>query len=351
MEEAKTLKNVLLLILLFFCIHNLRGQANQKKNKINYGAMSQMHFSYAQSDSNITPYGFRLRRLDVKFWQNTTEKINWGLLLGFGDFRFQILELDINYKIKDFAQIRVGQFAPPAARSGAPVDNLFKVPTMTFIERAPISQQWSSKMNLHAYRTFGLQLHGKVINNKLYYAFMVGNPKGSSFFNASSKNTIHVNDENGISLWGRIEYEFMESFVAGAFYNTAQSNDGFIDIIRESMGTHVLLRKKNWTIMTEYISGRQHDTIETKFNGYFFDLAYRINKFEPAIRFDYFTPYKNKHDSYFVNTYTNYTIGINYYATNKIRLQLNYIFKTEQLEPQYDQINNNLAYLNFQFLL
>jgi hypothetical protein len=346
------LKSHFILIALFISISVL-PQDNLKKHKLNYGALAQFHFSYANSDSIENPYGFRIRRIDFKVWQTPTEKFDWSLLLGFGDFYFQILEVDVNFKLNNSLALRIGQFAPPAVRSAAPVDDLFKVPIMTFIERPPITLNWSSFSNLHAYRTLGIQLHGKVLKEKFYYAFMVGNPKGSNFFKASSKNVYHTNQKNGLSLWGRMEYEIGTNFVAGTFYNTGNSTSDTIRFKRNSYGTHILYRKNNISFMTEFIQGENYtDNLKTAYyRGYFIEGGYSIKSIEPAFRFDFYEPLINNYDDFFVRRYNNYTIGLNIFPAKKLKIQINYIFKTEVMKSDCNSIKNDLFYMNLQCLL
>jgi hypothetical protein len=96
---------------LLFCQEDISSQ-------VKYGALTQIHLSYAENDSSTNPNGFRLRPIDFKVWKPTDNKISWGLLLGFWDFKFQILEADVDFKIKEEFQIRVGYFFEAAYRFG-----------------------------------------------------------------------------------------------------------------------------------------------------------------------------------------------------------------------------------------
>lgn len=332
------------------------SQESESEPKIKYGILAQMHLSYAQNDSSENPYGFRLRRLDSKIWSSPTEYFEWSVILGFDNFFFRILEADVNFKLSDVIRLRIGQFAPPAVRSGAPVDNLFKVPIMTFIERPTTTLKWANNSALLAYRTFGAQVHGNFANNKMYYAFMVSNPIGSSYFYASSKNTVHVNAHNGLAYWGRLEYQVQENFVIGAFYGNGESKIDTINNIRSSYGAHILYRRNNVAFMSEIILGEYSydNTIAlttTNYNGGYIECGYRIKSLEPAFRIDYYTPNKKHPDFFNVKRYCNYTLGLNYHATTKIKIQANYIIKRENMKPGYNQISNDLFYINLQCLL
>lgn len=347
------MKSIVSFLAFSFILVYAEAQEVKEKPKINFGAMTQMHFSHTQTDSLENPFGFRIRRVDFRTWSAPTEKFNWSILIGFHDFKFQILEVDVNFKLNNYLDLRIGQFAPPAMRSGAPVDHLFKVPIMTFIERAPITLNWASHSALHAYRTFGVQLHGKLFNDKIYWAAMAGNPVGNNFFFASSKSTNHYNPENGVSLWSRLEYEISKDFVIGGFVNQSDTENDSSSIKRISYGGHILHRKNNLSFMAEFTQGENYiDDFKTRFyRGFFIDGGYRLKNIEPAFRFDIYEPFINSYDEYNVKQYLNYTLGLNYYFSKKIRVQLNYIFKTENMLNDLEQIKNDLFYINLQCLL
>jgi len=327
--------------------------AQEDNKKIHWGSMVQMHFSYAQSDSAISPYGFRLRRLDFRVWNQLTDFFDWSILVGFNYFKFQILEVDGNFTINEKVRFRVGQFAPPAMRSGAPVDHMFNVPNMTFIERAPITLYWSSRSGLYAYRTMGAQIHGEILDKKFYYAFMIGNPIGNNFFRASSIKTIQEHEFNGWSYWGRLEYKIKNNFVSGVFANTANYYQDSIMTDKYSYGAHVLFNGKRLNFMTEFVYGMVRTDYQqtVKYYGFFIEGAYRIGVWEPAFRFDLLNPNQNQFDAYQVNQYNNYTLGLNIYPHEKIKIQLNYIFKKENMSNHLDSYHNNLFYINFQYML
>lgn len=341
------------LIFFLFLTMETQSQEESEDRSLHYGALTQFHFSCAASDSGKTLYGFRVRRIDFRVWQAPTRLFDWSILLGFGDFRFQILEVDANFRLNDFLKLRIGHFAPPAVRSAAPVDDLFKVPIMTFIERPQITLQWKDHCHLHAYRTTGVQIHGKILKEKLYFAFMAGNADGGQFFNTSTKNLFQSNKENGLSLWGRLEYTLSENFVTGLFYNTCNSNTDSSNLERSSFGGHILLRKNKISFMTEFIQGIKHvDDLKTlDYRGWFIEGAYRFGLAEPALRFDCYQPAISSSDDQHVKNYLNYTIGLNIYPAERIKIQVNYIIKNENMEKDFDTLKNDLFYINLQCLL
>jgi hypothetical protein len=134
--------------------------------------------------------------------------------------------------------------------------NLYKVPTMTFIERPAITLHWKNNAALLAYRTTGVQVHGHLFDKKFYYAFILGNPAGADFFNASGKNPVNYNEINGFSYWSRLEHTIAEKFVTGVFYNLS-TNTKHINtngIMHSSWGGHILFKREKLNFMAEYIT-------------------------------------------------------------------------------------------------
>ena len=67
-------------------------------------------------------------------------------------------------------------------------------------------------------------------------------------------------------------------------------------------------------------------------------FGYTIDRFEPVVRYDNYTPLEGK------EKFTDYTAGINFYPSDNVKFQVNYIFREESISP----VANNIFYLNFQ---
>lgn len=351
MQKKRIVFSVVVMIILNLSGGGVALKAQTFDAKIKHAALAHMHFSAAQSDSSYTPYGFRLRRLDFRVWEPSEDGFEWSCLLGFSDFKFKILEADIGYSFSPAFKLRLGQFIPPGARSAISMDFRYSATSMPFIERSMVTLNWVGHSRLNAYRTFGFLLHGKVKDDRLYYAIMFSTPDGSHFFYPSNRNVLHENSLNGYGLWGRVEYDIQKDFNIGGFYNKRSINTGEEEAY--SYGAHMIYKKAGWKMMTEYISGSidQSFQMSQDYNGVFVDLSKRWKALEPALRYDYYRPYKGRQDALGFEAYHNYTLGLNYYLSDKVRFQCNYLTKLEQRGELGNFTDNNIFYINVQLFL
>lgn len=349
MKHQKPL--LLVILLLTTALLQATDESDRIGSDIHYAGLGHIHLSAVQSDSAYTPYGFRLRRLDLRMWESRDVGLEWSVLVGFSDFKFKILEADIGYAISPGLKFRIGQFIPPGARSGISMDFRYSAVTMPFVERSMVTLNWVGHSRLNAYRTFGLLMHGDVLQERLYYALMFATPDGSHFFYPSNRQSTHDNTLNGYALWGRLEYDIQEDFNVGGFFNTRTINSGQEEAY--SYGTHVMYSKDGLRLMSEYIAGQVTPFAGAKqtYHGAFAEVSKRWESLEPALRYDYYSPYNGSADPMGITSYHNFTTGINYYATDVIRVQCNYLTKLEKQETLGNYINNNIFYVNLQFFL
>lgn len=342
---------LLLILLLAFLFESKVFGASSDERKIKYAALGHMHFSAAQSDSAYIPYGFRLRRLDIRVWEPHDEGLAWSCLVGFSDFKFKILEADIAYAFSPALKLRLGQFIPPGARSAISMDFRYSATTMPFVERSMVTLNWVGHARLNAYRTFGFLVHGAVMQERLHYALMFSSPDGAHFFYPSNRQVMQENTLNGYGLWGRLEYDIQEDFNVGGFYNTRSIHGGQEQAY--SYGSHLIYRKEGWKVMTEYIAGRVQAPlqIDQHYRGAFIDLSKRWGAIEPALRYDVYSPYSGDVDPLGFECYHNYTFGVNYYISEMLRVQCNYLLKLEQKHAVANFTDNNIFYINLQLFL
>ncbi len=342
---------IAVLILLPFAI-----KAQEKVSpSIKLKSLAHLYFSYAEAENNEDPYGFSIRRLRFKPYGDITKNVKWGFQFALDRQEIKLLDVYVNFTPKKYLNIKVGQFAPPAAKSAALADDLFSLTKMICIERSTVTQNWLKNTGLYAYRALGLKIDGKILNEKLYYGIMISNPVGNSLFTPSIKHQNYTHNNRGYSLWARTEYKPVKELGIGGFGSFGNNkNSDNVDIInteRTSFGTHVVYRENNIVLMTEYITGVvKIDETEMKYDGWYFDFSYKIKKIEPAFRYEFYNPNKANEDQFGVTQYNNYTVGVNFYPYKKIRVQANYVFKTEQMKANTKQLNNNLFYINLQYV-
>jgi len=313
---------------------------------VNFKGLVQTWFSFAgQNIDDSTGYGFTLRRLRFAPYGSFGKNIKWGFQVGWDKQQTQLYDAYIDFTLSKQLSVKIGQFAAPGTVSGA----LTSSGKLDLIERAMVIQKWNGNSGLYGYRAFGIQFHGKLMNDKLYYAFMISNPTTLGIFTPGVKSSTYTHENNGMSFWGRLEVMPIKGLNFGGFFGTSKTTD--TEYKRNSFGAHVFYVKNNFNFKVEYLSGQFGlDELETKYSGFFVLVGYKINnKVEPIFRYDTYSPNGGDADGLGVETYNNIGIGVNYYYCKKIKFQVNYIIRTETMTEGLDDLKNNIFYVNFQY--
>jgi phosphate-selective porin len=340
-QEVHMKRLVLFFVILFFII-GITGSGAELK----FSGFAQAWFSYAQQDTgdNDAGYGFTLRRVRFKPYGTFSEKIQWTLQFGWDKFSAQLIDAYIDFNLSKELGFRVGHFTVPGAMSGT----LTSSHKLDMLERPQITENWGSNSGLQQFRALGLQAQGKLADDKLYYAVMFGNAKGSSIFTPSIKSADYSLQNYGHMAWARVETFFLKGLRIGAFLGESKEID--TEIKRSSYGAHFYYIDKGINFKAEYIAGKFGiEGAETKYNGMYAQLGYKIKKLEPIVRFDIYTPNDGNPDGDGVEKYNNFTLGINYFHDENIKFQVNYVFRDESMAGGLEKIKNNLFYVCLQF--
>lgn len=313
--------------------------------EVKFKGLFQSWFSYApQGDSGDDGYGFTIRRMRFKPYGSLGEKVKWTLQVGWDKQNAALLDAFLDLLLSEQFQIRIGQFSAPGTVSGS----LTSSGSLDLVERPMVSQMWNGNSRLAGYRAFGIQAHGHLANGKLYYALMFANPKTTSLFNPGVKSSEYSHSDNGISLWGRLEAKPVKGMRIGAFVGSAKDDN---DIVTNSYGAHFFYTSGAVNFKAEYIGGQFGlDGMETKYNGFYTLLGYKLDsKFEPIVRYDFYTPNDGGADSSGVEKYNNFTVGLNYFYSKKVKFQANYVIRSESMMTGMDELDNNIFYICFQY--
>lgn len=299
-------------------------------------------FSYGDQDNDDSgAYGFTLRRVSLKPYGSLSKSIKWGLNVGWDKQTASLKEVYIDFDLSEAFKIKIGQFPVPGAISGT----LTSTTQLDFVERAVVTQQWGGNSGLSRYRGVGLQGYGNLFKNKLYYAVMMANPRASALFSPGIKSPDYSHEDNGFTVWGRVEATLMKGFKIGAFYSGGKTTDS--NYKRNSYGTHLFYIKAPVNFKVEYIAGEYGiEGAETRYNGMYAVFGYKVDKLEPIVRYGLYTPNHGDPDNIGVETYKDITLGMNYYHSNKIKFQVNYVSRSEK----GIELKNNLFYINLQFV-
>jgi hypothetical protein len=334
-----TLVLVLIFLVMLVTPGNVRGEA------IKFKAAVQTWLSHAEQDAEEgSGYGFTLRRVRLKPYGSLSKKLKWTLQLAWDKQTPKLIEVYFDYLHTKSFKLRIGQFTAPGAKSGT-LTSSFK---LDFLERAMVTQKWPGYSGLSSYRAIGIQVHGDIMNDKLYYAFMLANPNTGELFSPTIKSTDYSHDNNGIMFWGRLESALAKGLKLGAFFGNGKETD--TDYKRTTYGAHLYYVNKGINFKVEYIAGEYGlENAETKYNGYFAVLGYKTGKFEPIARYDCYSPNDGDPDGAGVEKYNNITVGVNYYHNKNIKFQANYVYRDETMTAGLDKIKNNLFYVCFQY--
>jgi len=310
--------------------------------EIKFGGYIHAWFSYGdQDDDGSSAYGFTLRRVRLKPYGSLSKSIKWGLHVGWDKQTASLIEVYIDFDLSESFKIKIGQFPVPGAISGT----LTSTTQLDFVERAAITEQWGENSALSKHRGVGLQVYGNLFKNKLYYAVMMANPRASALFSPGIKSPDYSHEGNGFTVWGRVEATLMKGFKFGAFYSGGKTTDS--NYKRNSYGTHLFYIKDPINFKVEYIAGEYGiEGAETIYNGMYAVFGYKVDKLEPIVRYGLYTPNDGDPDNIGVEIYKDITLGMNYYHSNKIKFQLNYVFRSEK----GIELKNNLFYINLQLV-
>lgn len=331
-----------IIILIFILAFNLVSYSQN----IKFNGLFQAWFSYAQQDTaDSAALGFTFRRIKLLASGTLSKNIDWFLKFGWDKQIAGLTDAGIYFRFNDEINIKVGKFPVP----GSPSGTLTSSSKMDFIERAMMIQKWGSHSNLADYRNLGVQIDGSFLNNNLYYALMIQNSSAHELFNPSLKDHSYVGNNN-IQFSGRVEIKPMERLRLGGFF--LQGNDSVNNTKIQSFGTHGFYQINGIWVKAEYLFGENKITAvgsPLKYSGFMLKLGFQTENIEPVIRYDYY-----KEEGGFgllsVKTFTNITLGINYYYSKRIKFQANYVIRGEIMVAGLEAIKNNLFYINLQYV-
>jgi len=326
-------KLIFVLFIIVFLFVSVHGEVNFKGLVQSWFSMS----TQVNGDTSNSIYGFSNRRIRLAPYGNLGKKMRWGVQFAFDKFATPVvLDAYLEYFISRGAVLKFGKFAPPGSKAAA----LTSSGKLDLIERASIVQMWGGNSGLHGYRAFGAQLSGKLMDGKIYYGLMIANAlTASNNWFPGVKKLSTTNSHNGFGFWGRLEVYPVHGLKVGGFMGSGNESDPAVadsDKKRNSYGGHIYYKKDGINLKFEYIGG---DSNGIKYSGMYAVAGYMINKFEPVVGYESFTPVKDG------EKYTNISFGINYYHSKNFKLQANYVMRSEDTTA----IDNDIIYANVQY--
>lgn len=336
------MKRVILIgIAIAFLIVNVAAE----EGKIKFSGLGQVWFSAGQqAGADADSYGFTVRRIRFIPTGSLSKNIKWGFHFAYDKQVAKILDAFVLFELSDNFNVKVGQFAPPAAKSAA----LTSSAELDFVERASITTRWGDHSKLFGYRALGVQIDGQLMDDKLYWAFMVANPRTLKIFNPTI-NLPDYEEQNGLSFWGRMEVRPVDGLNFGAFFGTGTEKD--INNKKSSYGAHLFYVKNRLNLKLEYIAGIYGlEDRETKYNGIYSVVGFRVSKpLELAVRYGFYTPNNGNPNPLGVKKFNNITFGANIFCKHNIKFQANYVIRQETMADGMEEMPNNLFYVMCQY--
>jgi hypothetical protein len=314
---------------------------------IRFKGLVQSWFSYAPQPADTDDmFGFTIRRVRFKPYGALAKNIKWTIQVAWDKQNPELKDAYLEYVPSKQLSFKVGQFSAPGSVSGS----LTSSSKLDLVERSQISQLWGSFAALSSHRALGVQVHGHLMDGKLYYAVMLANPnsKTPGLFTPSVKNSDYSHDHNGMTLWGRLEAKPVKGLRIGAFYGGGKETGA--DFVRTSYGAHLYYVKKPFNFKAEYIAGSYGpEGSEIDYYGLYVLLGYRFGKFEPIARFDLYTPNDGAPDGEGIEQYRNFTVGINFFYHKHVKFQFNAVIREEAVGPGRGELDNNMFYVVAQY--
>lgn len=314
------------------------------------------------SDEGVQVFGYIQPELRTFFYEEGQEEVSFA----FRRARIGVMG-NIPYDFSYYVLLETSQFMNPEDRTGAFLLDAFvsytrfeyfKVSLGQFKYRFgnELSQPCNGLYTINRSKSIDVLTGGIGGGNRdLGLMFLGGNKSTflqyyASLTNGLGVHSIENNLVDNVALTGRVVIQPIEGLYLGGSYRWSKNPPVDATVLnydtRTRYGFDAQYSFKNFTLFGEYINGVDEGsypegggcggtpTIMQGFNnseGYYGMLVYRWNKFEPVYKFEGYSRAKGAEGS---TSTTNemdvwHTAGLNYYANDWVRLQLNYIYKTE----------------------
>ncbi|MDY0295846.1 MAG: porin [Acidobacteriota bacterium] len=332
---------MVLVIMMGFLVSPGRAEA-----EINLRGLAQAWLSYADVTNEFGyELGFNVQRVRINPYGRFGSRWEWGVEAGWDEGNARLLDAWLRYRLNDSLALRIGQFAVPGARSGG----LTWSGDLDFVERAAVTSKWGDYNRLLDFRAMGVQVEGRMMNDRVHYAFMLANPRTLQVFSPSIKDPFPFNTTNyGFCAWGNLRVTPVDGLDFGAFYGYAAEDD--TGAKRSSYGAHLYFLFAPWKAKLEYIAGEnEFSSGTTPYDGVYAVLGYELGRIELLVRYGFYTPIEDSVSKDGVKKFNNTTLGMNYKANENVRFQVNYVIRDEIMAQGFRAYSNNIFYLCCQY--
>jgi len=319
---------------ILFCLLSLLFGKQLNSKDLNFKGLLHNWYSYTNEGT-----GFNIRRVRLKAYGKLDEKISWYAQYRWDKQIASLLDAAISYKFNQYLSLKVGQFVAPGSKYGA----LTSASKLTFVERAMVVKKWGGYNGYSSYRSVGLQAAGKF--NNLRYSTMLSNNSANALYNPGITQD-NYSDSEHLRFSTRLEYAF-DNVQVGVYLSTPIQEDK----LGRSYGADLIYNNNSMKIGLGVIQGYNDnfDSSDNEYSGLLAHLADLVGKIEPLLRYDMYNPSTDNLAEAPVKIYHNITGGINYYYSENMKIQVNYMQREEEMRSNLDKLDNNLFYVNLQY--
>jgi phosphate-selective porin len=268
---------------------------------------------------------FSLPRVRLKFDGHLRPELAYCIQIEAAASEDILRDAYIKYTKYPSANIIVGQTFIPFSE-----EQLYPTPNLEFIDRTLVTSRLSYD------RDIGIQLQGKFFDKKFSY--------GAGVFNGAGRNTTDNNDDKDVV--GRIvisPFRGKDTLLKGlslgtAFQHGEQPQIENTEGDRTVIDTLVKYEYNKLKIQSEYLFRRQEQIAglsDKDGDGWYIMTAYYLlPELQGAVRYEQYDPDRdigeNREDAL--------TLGLNYFFSDYLKLQVNYLFKEEETEVSNDEL-------------
>lgn len=272
-----------------------------------------LRHQYSTEDKNYLngKNGFDVRRLYLDFRGNVTKELSYRIQLDFAGTP-RILDAYAEWKPTKFIGLQAGQFKIPYTLENPYSPNTLETADNSQIITALITDIAGNKNNG---RDIGISLNGNLFSQKDYnlIEYKIGLYNG---------NVINTTDNNSTKdLAGTLLINPIKPLSLGVSYYTGKFGLDSTKYNRNRISYGLKYDDGKLLVRAEYLNGT---TKITDANGYYLLAAYYVSKqLQPVLKYDFYQSDLSKDSSPIIN----YMLGLNYWITQKTRLQFNYTFR------------------------
>ena len=333
---------------------------------ISFGLVLNYNTSYAQgcdtpsSDEGVQVFGYI--QPEIRYFDYDEPEANFA----FRRARIGVMGV-IPYDFSYYVLLETSQFMNPEDRTGAFLLDAFvsytrfdylKVSLGQFKYRFgnELSQPCNGLYTINRSKSIDVLTGGIGGGNRDLGVMFLGGNKSSliQYFASVTNGTgVHSTTNNLLSTvayTGRAVVQPLEGLYLGGSYRWMKSPPSdatvTVDDTKQRWGVDAEYQFKNFRFFGEYVNGLDQGSImagggcggdaptlvpgDQDSNGYYGMIVYRWNNFEPVYKFEGYDRTKTENEVVMdPETDIWQTFGLNYYPNDWVRLQANYIYKTE----------------------